>query len=134
MRKYVCAALLVIATACGQPDTSAPTTLTAVAPTTAPAQQGSVPAAGSVEALAAKSAGTTLGIAGDQLRLLTKEEKQWPNSALGCEEADMMYMQVITPGYLLTYTDGSKSIEVHSDQTGENTVVCENGKPVKQAQ
>ncbi|MDT8439808.1 MAG: hypothetical protein RQ729_12450 [Wenzhouxiangellaceae bacterium] len=39
-----------------------------------------------------------LGIAPDTVEIVSAETMTWPDSALGCPEPDMMYMQVLSPG------------------------------------
>lgn len=153
MRKFIVAGLVLILTACGGTATMTPSNNTttaqtpaAVGPTTVPAGStsvaatatagattgdGTVPEPGTVEATAAQSVSQILSIPVDQLKLLNKEEKEWSDSSLGCAEEGMMYLQVITPGFLLNYTDGTNSYTVHTDTTGSKAVVCDNGKPRK---
>ncbi len=142
MRKLWSMALLVMLTACGTAATGGMTTQTAVAespvPSAAPSAAaaptmltgGSALAAGSIEIKAAQVAAAQAKLSSDAWKLVNKAEQQWSNSSLGCPAADRMYSQVITPGFLLTYTDGAKSYEVHSDTTGERAVLCAGGKPV----
>jgi hypothetical protein len=76
---------------------------------------------------------THLGAAGQGLVLQAAESKQWPDASLGCPAADQVYEQVIIPGYLLTFGDGSRNYAVHTSLTanpGEPMVLCENQKPI----
>jgi len=52
------------------------------------------------------------------------EAVNWPDTSLGCPELDMMYAQVITPGYriLLSY---SAEIRVYHSDRGDRVVYCE---------
>jgi hypothetical protein len=70
-----------------------------------------------------------LGAEGANLQFVSAEEQEWPTPGLGCEQEGMMYTQVITPGYKITFTDGTNTYAVHTDQTGERAVLCENGVP-----
>lgn len=54
----------------------------------------------------------------------------WPNPGLGCPEPDMMYAQVITPGYLVVLAVAGETYEYHTD-TGTRLVLCRDGAPVK---
>lgn len=65
----------------------------------------------------------------DAFTLQSKEPVEWSDGSLGCAAPDMMYMQVITPGYKLTYTDGAQTYELHTNDTGSQIIWCENGKP-----
>jgi len=63
------------------------------------------------------------------LQLTGLEEQEWPNPGLGCPKRGVMYTQVVTPGFKLTFSDGTKTYTVHSDTTGDNQVLCEGGQP-----
>jgi hypothetical protein len=150
MRKALSIIVLLLLTACGaaapsgepaggQADTSptapastnsAPAVVTAPPPAvTAPPAAVPLPA-GSVEAKAVDILGKKVGVDAAKLSLVSKEATEWSDSGLGCRAEGMMYLQVITPGYKLTFTDGSKTYEVHSDESGSRAVWCDNGKPV----
>lgn len=64
-----------------------------------------------------------LGPAAGQLSVERVEMREWPNSALGCPQPDMMYAQVITPGYLIVVSGGGKRFEYHTDLRGR-AVMC----------
>ncbi len=148
MRKALLIIVLLLLTACGgaapggepaggQAGTSptAPAAVTSAAVATAPAAVTVPPAAsplaaGSVEAKAVDILGKKVGVDAAKLSLVSKEATEWSDSGLGCRAEGMMYLQVITPGYKLTFTDGSKTYEVHSDESGASAVWCDNGKPV----
>ena len=63
------------------------------------------------------------------LELVSAEEQEWPTPALGCPQDGAMYAQVITPGYKITFTDGTTTYAVHTDETGDQALLCEGGKP-----
>ncbi len=151
MRKALAFILLLALTACGAAGAPASGTdqgaaATTVAATTAPESPAvtaapaatTAPAAapdasplpvGSVEAKMADVLGQKLGVAAGSLALTSKEAQEWSTSGLGCEAEGLMYLQVITPGYKLTYSDGTKTYEVHTNEEGTQGVLCENGKP-----
>ncbi|HEX9372238.1 MAG TPA: hypothetical protein VF897_14580, partial [Roseiflexaceae bacterium] len=58
--------------------------------------------------------------------------KEWPDGALGCPKPGVMYPQVVTPGFLLVFTNPSQtqSYQVHTARTAAQMVLCENGQPV----
>ena len=56
------------------------------------------------------------------LRVLSVEPKQWPDSSLGCPQRGMSYLQVITDGYVVTFGAEGKTHEVHV--AGHNAVRC----------
>jgi hypothetical protein len=47
------------------------------------------------------------------LKLVSSEKVEWPDSSLGCRQPGVMYLQVITPGYLLRYAGAGTTHEVH---------------------
>ncbi|GAC1537613.1 MAG: hypothetical protein NVS4B8_03330 [Herpetosiphon sp.] len=101
--------------------TASPTSVAAVASAAQP---------DTVEAAAADEARKAFKLPA-QPRITSKEAREWPNSALGCEAAGMMYTQVLTPGFIVMVTDGSKQYEMHTDQSGKRVVACPDGKPLK---
>lgn len=149
MRKTIVVSLMFILAACGgsssttssatstkvgdQSGAQAAASPAATSPLNAPPGSadlgGALPGPGTVEDTVAQTVAPVLNIPYNQLRVLNKQAQQWPDSSLGCPAAGSTYTQVVTPGYLLTYTDGTKNYEVHSDQTGNQAVVCENGQP-----
>ncbi len=46
------------------------------------------------------------------------EARQWPDTSLGCPTPDVMYSQVVTPGYLLIISAAGKQLEYHADSRG----------------
>lgn len=68
-----------------------------------------------------------LGISQDQIEVLSVESREWRNSGLGCEKPGMMYLQVITEGYLIILAAGDDVYEYHTD-TGGRYVLCSTSK------
>lgn len=62
-------------------------------------------------------------VAAAALQLVSSAASEWPDSSLGCPEEGMMYMQVITPGYLVVLEAEGRRYEVHTDATGR-AVLC----------
>ena len=67
--------------------------------------------------------------AGDLLRLQGQsyliEAIEWPDSALGCPQPDMVYAAVITPGYQVTITAQGTTYLVHTDSLSEGEkIIC----------
>jgi hypothetical protein len=61
---------------------------------------------------------------------IATEEMEWSDGSWGCPDPKMSYIQVITPGYLLTLAVDGEQYEYHTDMNG-NFVLCgENGQPV----
>jgi hypothetical protein len=70
-----------------------------------------------------------LGLDAGALQLQSSEQQEWPDSGIGCPAPDTMYAQVITPGYLMVFTDGTQTYNIHTDLDGSQAVLCENGSP-----
>lgn len=64
-----------------------------------------------------------LGVPPSEVRVLRLEQRDWPDTSLGCPQPDTMYAQVITPGYLVEVEVGGQKIEFHTDERG-NVVRC----------
>jgi hypothetical protein len=63
---------------------------------------------------------------------ITAEEREWPDSSLGCPSPDMAYLDVITPGYQIILEASGKSYAYHTD-TQDKFVLCgDNDQPVTQ--
>jgi hypothetical protein len=43
------------------------------------------------------------------------EPAEWPDSGLGCPQPGQLYLQVITPGWLIEVQGGGKIFEYHTD-------------------
>jgi len=61
------------------------------------------------------------GIPLAKVTLLRMEAVEWQDTSLGCPEPGKVYAQVITPGYRLILTDGTKEFAYHSDR--QNRVI-----------
>ncbi len=55
---------------------------------------------------------------------------QWTDSSLGCPDPDKVYLQVVTPGYLITLVVGENIYSVHTDLGGTAIVCEEEGDPI----
>ena len=58
-----------------------------------------------------------LGVTPQTVQVVTIEPRDWPDSSLGCPQPDMLYAQVVTPGYGLVEVSGER-IEYHTDERG----------------
>ena len=67
----------------------------------------------------------SLPVAG--ISLVESASVTWPDSSIGCPAPDMMYAQILTPGYRIILSAGDKHYEYH---TGHNQAVvfCANPK------
>jgi hypothetical protein len=63
-------------------------------------------------------AASHLGVSRDQLHVDQVEAHDWPDSSLGCPQADQQYLQVITPGFSVVISSGSHQLEYHTDARG----------------
>jgi hypothetical protein len=99
---------------------------TAVLQTQAPSDAASPAAAESPDpAEAAVSVlAMTLGQPVDSISIIEMVPVQWSDSSLGCPEPGMAYLQVITPGYLVTLQAGDEVYAVHTDLAG-TAIVCQ---------
>ena len=59
-----------------------------------------------------------LDISPDDLELEQIEDAQWPNACLGLAEPGEMCAEVITPGFLITFTGEGEPYQVRTDQSG----------------
>lgn len=61
----------------------------------------------------------------DKIQVDSVKAVKWPDSSLGCPQPGMMYMQVVTPGFLVKLLDLSKST-IHFVHVGPGrAVVCD---------
>ncbi|MGD1996956.1 MAG: hypothetical protein PVH62_09300 [Anaerolineae bacterium] len=70
-----------------------------------------------------------LDISQDEVTLLSVEAVQWSDTSLGCAQPGEMYAQVITPGYRVILGAGGEEYELHTDEAGQNVVLCNSRAP-----
>jgi len=67
-----------------------------------------------------------LRVAPETLTLISVNEMEWADASLGCPKPDMMYAQVITPGYQYIFADQSgRKYDVHTGKSPASFVLCE---------
>lgn len=74
-----------------------------------------------------------LGVDAATLTLQGSKQQEWPDTSLGCPAPGVNYSQYIVPGYLLEFSDGAKTYQVHTSLSalpGEPMVFCDNQQPV----
>ncbi len=71
---------------------------------------------------------TQTGVQASNLQLQSAEATEWSDGSLGCPDPATSYIQVITPGYKMVFTDGTRTYDVHASQNGR-AVWCNNGTP-----
>lgn len=59
-----------------------------------------------------------LGVAVENIKIEKVEKMDWPNSCLGLPQGDEACAEVITPGWLLTFTVNDQEYQYRVDQTG----------------
>ena len=163
MRKLAIGVLLLGLTACGAAaPTSDSTGAASTAPSTAPVASA-VPASESPAASPAASLGGVIALpsaspaAGnasgdgieqqavsflaqqlnkpaDTLTLQSRNEVEWSDGSLGCPDPATSYIQVITPGFKLVYTDGTATYNLHTNADGSNVIWCDKGQAKEIAQ
>jgi len=110
------------------PAPTAPTApLPSVLPVVSPSSESSASAGmqAAVDA-AMREAARRVGVAsgsGD-IHAQQVEARQWPDSSLGCPSQDVMYSQVVTPGYVVVIGAAGKQLEYHADSRG-TVVFCQ---------
>ena len=72
--------------------------------------------------LAKQVASKHLTVPAAQISLQHTEAVDWPDSSLGCPQPDMMYLQVITPGFKVLLKASGKIYPVHVG--GTQAVMC----------
>jgi hypothetical protein len=110
------------------PADAAPNTRVPEEPMPTPTPETAVPGATlaprpSDRDLALADLATELGIAPAAITVQVIEPVEWPDASLGCPQPDMMYAQVVTPGYRIVLEVDGKSYEYHTG--GGGIVRCE---------
>lgn len=59
-----------------------------------------------------------LGAAPSEMTVVSATPEVWPDASLGCPQPDMLYAQVVTPGYRVVAEVGGEQIEFHTDERG----------------
>jgi hypothetical protein len=84
------------------------------------------PQARSVVRLAEEDLAQRLGLKPEQIRLVSVQAVEWPDTSLGCPQPGMMYAQVITPGYRVALEAGGQTYDYHTNQS-DRVVLCQKG-------
>lgn len=59
------------------------------------------------------------------LTVVASEEVTWPDTSLGCPQPDMMYAQVLTPGWRVVFVDtDEREYQVHTTDNYKQFVIC----------
>lgn len=88
----------------------------------------SVPGIEGLIETAKKDLAQRLSIPASDIVLLDAKEVVWSDSSLGCPQPNMMYTQVLTPGYLIKLKYDIREYEYHAGLGGALTY-CKNPLP-----
>ena len=86
-------------------------------PRVVPSAAGTPVASGLTASLIAAIA-EDLGVPPETVKVISMEPRNWPDSSLGCPQPDMLYAQIVTPGYLVLVDVSGERIEYHTDERG----------------
>jgi len=75
--------------------------------------------------LAKNNLAQRLGVSAEQIELVNATRMTWPDVSLGCPKRGVLYIQVLTDGYLILFEVNGTSYEYHTD-SGEHIILCEN--------
>lgn len=86
-----------------------------------PVQEPSVPEEDkTIVGLVKKDLSQSKGIPVSQIKLVSIEEVMWTDSCLEYAREGEMCLQVITPGYKIILSDGTKTYEYHTNKSGKS--------------
>lgn len=72
-----------------------------------------------------------LSVISSTLILSSSVAIEWEDSSLGCPDPALSYLQVITPGFLLTFADAARTpYAIHTTDTGTPLILCDGGMPI----
>jgi hypothetical protein len=77
---------------------------------------------GALESIIAAIADEVNGAPSD-VTMVSATPEIWPDASLGCPQPDMLYAQVVSPGYRIVVDVRGEQIEFHADERG-NVVRC----------
>ncbi|MBI2919016.1 MAG: hypothetical protein HYY01_13635 [Chloroflexi bacterium] len=69
-----------------------------------------------------------LSVHASRVSVAKVEPVDWPDTSLGCPQPDMLYAQVITPGYRIVLSVASQTYEYHTDRVSQ-VVLCSPTSP-----
>ncbi len=82
------------------------------------------PGAQHIVQLARQDLAKKLNMSLEQVREMSVEPVEWPDTSLGCPQPGMMYAQMITPGFRVVLAANSQTVEYHTDAAGRRVVSC----------
>ena len=81
----------------------------------APDVQATAADAQQVVALAVADLSQQLNVPKESILVESVEAVQWPDASLGCPQPDMLYAEVVTPGYIIVLSVENQTYEYHTD-------------------
>jgi hypothetical protein len=93
-------------------------------PSPVPAEVTPPPEAEKVVQLAIEDLAEQLSVGTAEIRLISVEAMEWSDASLGCPQPEMMYAQVITPGYKIVLEAQGEQYEYHTD-AATNVILCQ---------
>jgi hypothetical protein len=72
---------------------------------------------------AGRLAAGELGVAPEEVTVVSVEPVEWSDGSLGCPQPGQMYVQVITPGYRFVLEVAGRRYEVHTDARADGAIV-----------
>lgn len=133
MRRYGVGMLVLLAlVGCGSAETQSTATAPASTPgptvVTGPTMVPTPAGATDLDRQAVDRLARFLSVDAATLSVESAETREWSSSALGCPASGQMYLQVITPGMLITVKADGKTYEIHASNDG-TMVLCDGGQP-----
>jgi hypothetical protein len=84
-----------------------------------PVQDAAAPSVpGAPVQAALDDAARVTGQAAARIKVTLVERVTWRDGALGCPEPDLLYPQMLMPGYRIRLEAGGKALDYHADQRG----------------
>lgn len=98
-----------------------------------PANSDEQPTTGPSEMTPAQSAAitllsATLNLSADKISLVSTEAVTWPDGCLGVQRVGVMCTQAQVPGYRIVLEADGVKYEVHTDESGESTVLSQDAQ------
>jgi hypothetical protein len=115
------------------PDSGGPplSTPMAISPTQGETMTSPTPDVSGMESLiemAKNDLAQRLSIPVGEISLVEAKPVVWSDSSLGCPQEGIMYLQVLTPGFLILLEHDGVTVEYHASR-GNSLVTCENPSP-----
>ena len=111
---------LVLSAGCGAAPDTAPVAAESAPPQSQPGTRSmAVPESPSGHARAAvRALAEQIGLSEADISVVAAEAVTWPDASAGCPQPDMMYPQVLTPGYRIELSAAGRSYHFHGRRGG----------------